>query len=172
MRIIVPPHEPPVSTPSTPATAPEPSQLSVHDKSTITGISPEHSTVTSAGDAENTGSVVSSIVIVCVAVAILPHSSVMVYVRVSIIGQLPIKTSEFVRIKSLSIVTSSLIINGSDKSPSPSRAAIVVTAIGASAGEHPSMTDDTTDPKTAGGSSTITSIIAPTEHPPRDAVYS
>ena len=172
MRVIVPPHEPPVSAPSVPETTPEPSQLSVHDKSTIAGTSPEHSTVTSAGGAENTGSVVSSIVIICVVVATLPHSSVMVYVRVSVMGQLPTITSEFVTIKSLSIVTSSLIINGSDRSPSPSSSAIVVAAAGASAAEQPSIADDVKDPKTAGGSSTITSMIPPTEHPPKDEVYS
>ena len=172
MRVIVPPQEPPTSAPSVPVTTPDPSQLSVHDKSIIDGTSPEHSTVRSAGGAENTGSVVSSMVIVWVTVATFPHTSVMAYVRVSVMGQLPVNTSELVRIKSLSIVTSSLIIKGSIGSPKPSNSDILIAGAGASVEAHPSMVNDKRDPETVGGSSTITPIIAPTEHPPAVDVYS
>ena len=55
VRVIVPPHAPPVRAPSAPVTVPAPSQLSVQPRSIIAGTSAIHSTVKAAGGAENTG---------------------------------------------------------------------------------------------------------------------
>ena len=74
---------------SVPVTVPAPSQLSVQPRSTIAGTSPTHSTVTSAGNPVITGAVLSSTVIVCVAVATLPQASVYVQVLVIVPPQVP-----------------------------------------------------------------------------------
>ena len=60
--VIVPPQFPPMMRPSVPVTVPVPSQLSVHAKSVITGMSPTHSTLVLKGGAEKNGGIVSSIV--------------------------------------------------------------------------------------------------------------
>lgn len=53
---------------------------------------PEHSMVVGPGSADNTGGMVSSTLIVCVAVAVLPHRSVAVHVLVMLysFGQEPL----------------------------------------------------------------------------------
>ena len=87
--VIVPPQFPPMMRPSVPVTVPVPSQLSVHAKSVIAGISPTHSIIMFAGAAANTGAVVSSIVMVWVTVEMFPHTSVCVHVLVIVPPQFP-----------------------------------------------------------------------------------
>jgi len=76
--VIVPPHVPPVNTPSVPDTLPFGSQLSVYARFVMAGTFPMQSTVILAGGAEKTGSVTSLIIMVSVLVIELPQSSVIV----------------------------------------------------------------------------------------------
>src|SRR5690606_41975943 len=68
VRVMVPPQAPPTSGPSVEPTTPLPSQLSVQPRSNGAGTSSIHCTDTSAGSSSSTGSVVSSIVMIWVAV--------------------------------------------------------------------------------------------------------
>ncbi|KAF5052554.1 hypothetical protein DSECCO2_407480 [anaerobic digester metagenome] len=58
--VMVPPQLPPVKGPSTPTTYPPASQLSVHARLVIAGISSKHSTVILAGAAARTGASISA----------------------------------------------------------------------------------------------------------------
>jgi len=80
-----------------------------------------------------TGAKVSLMLIVCVAVVALLHASVMVYVLVNEIGQVPVAVpSELVTTKFASVVQLSEIVK-----PAASNAATVVKATGASVTEQP-----------------------------------
>ena len=103
---------------------------------------------------------------------LFPHSSVTVYVLVTIIGHVPLTWSEKVRIKSASIVTSSFTSNGFPGSPRASNSAIVVAAEGAPETSQPSITSFNRAPETVGETSTITSKTVPTTQAPNAEVYS
>ena len=65
---------------------------------------------------------------------LLLHKSVIVYVRVIMIGQVPVTASEKVTTKAASAVQLSEIVK-----PNPSKAATVVTAVGASVATQPTI---------------------------------
>jgi len=88
--VIVPLQLLPTNGPSTPATEPPASQLSVQVKSVIAGTSPIHCTLTADGAASNTGAILSLTVIICVLVmAGFPLASDTLQVLVIVPPQLP-----------------------------------------------------------------------------------
>jgi hypothetical protein len=82
---------------------------------------------------------------VCVAVVKFPQASVIVYVLVTTIGQVPTDVSALVTTKVASEVQASAIVN-----PIPSKAVTVVTAAGAAVAEHPSAVAGVIVPVTTG----------------------
>ena len=70
-----------------------PSQLSLHVTAAGVATSASHSSSTSSGTPDNTGSVVSSMVMVCESETSLPQVSVHVHVRTMVRGQVPVSVS-------------------------------------------------------------------------------
>ena len=83
--------------------------------------------------------------IVCVAVVKFPQASVILYVLVTTIGQVPADVSVLVTTKVASGVQASAIVN-----PIPSNTATVVTAAGAADAAHPSALAAAIVPVTTG----------------------
>ena len=71
----------------------DPSQLSLHVTVATSGMSASHCSVTSSGTPDNTGSVVSSMVMVCDSETSLPQVSVQVHVRTIVRGHVPLSVS-------------------------------------------------------------------------------
>lgn len=98
-----------------------------------------------------TGGVVSLIWMIATAVLEFPQRSVMTYVLVTTIGQVPAEVWLLVTIKEASLAQASEI----DK-PRPSSAATVVTGAGALEAEHPWTLESGMVPVTVGGVSSTT----------------
>ena len=71
----------------------DPSQLSLHVTAATAGTSASHCSVTSPGTPDNTGSVVSLMVMVCESETSLPQVSVQVHVRTMVRGHVPLSVS-------------------------------------------------------------------------------
>jgi hypothetical protein len=92
--------------------------------------------------------------IVCVAVVLLPHKSVIVYVLVITSGHVPLDASKELTTRFASGVHTSAICI-----PNASSAATVVAAAGASVGPQPSTVDAGIVPVTTGASVSFTSNV-------------